>query len=101
MLVQCAGVKGALTMDDSYAAGRFVSELTALLPGWEQTDAARAAEVIAHGFPSSLEGLAASQSARNLQAADLYDDVRVCAAESVLEIVPRVDHVDAGIALIL
>lgn len=101
VLVQCAGVKGALTMDDAYTAGRFVSELTALLPGWEQTDAARAAEVIAQGFPSSLEGLAASQSARNLQAADLYDDVRVCAAESVLGNVPRVDHVDAGIALIL
>ena len=28
VLVQCAGVKGALTMDDAYTAGRYVAELT-------------------------------------------------------------------------
>ncbi len=100
VLVQCAGVKGALTMDDAYTAGRFVTELTALLPGWEQTDAARAAEVIAAGFATSLDGLAASQSARNLEAASLYDDVHYCARESVSSVVPRVETVDAGIALI-
>ncbi len=100
VLIQCAGVKGALTMDDAYTAGRFVTELTALLPGWEQTDAAQAAEVIAKSFPSALDGLAASQSARNLAAASLYDDVEFCARESVSSLVPRVGTVDAGIALI-
>ena len=101
VLVQCAGVKGELTMDDSYTAGRFVQELNALLPEWQLTDAARASEVIADGFGTSLEGLAASQSARNLEAANLYEDVEHCARESVLDLVARVDHVDAGIALIL
>ena len=35
------------------------------------------------------EGLGASQSARNLVAADLADDIAWCARESVLDVVPR------------
>jgi 2-phosphosulfolactate phosphatase len=100
VLVQCSGVKGELTLDDAYTAGRYVTELLGLLPGWEPTDAARAAEVIAAGFPTALDGLAASQSARNLAAADLYDDVHFCARTSVLDLVPSVEKVDNGIALI-
>ena len=100
VLVQCAGVQGAFTMDDAYTAGRFVSELAVWLSEWERTDAARAAERIAAGFESPGEGLSASHSARNLRAADLYDDVRMCARESVLDVVGRVQDVDAGVALI-
>jgi 2-phosphosulfolactate phosphatase len=100
VLVQCAGVRGAFTMDDAYTAGRYVQELSVWLAEWERSDAAEAAEALAHSFESSGDGLAASQSARNLRAADLYEDVRVCARESALEVVPTVADVDAGVALI-
>ncbi len=100
VLVQCAGVKGEFTMDDAYTAGRFVAELAVWLAEWERTDAAHAAERLAAGFESAGDGLAASKSARNLRAANLYDDVRMCARENVLEVVGRVQDVDAGVALV-
>jgi 2-phosphosulfolactate phosphatase len=100
VLVQCAGVQGAFAMDDAYTAGRYVSELAVWLAEWERTDAAQAAERIAAGFESAGDGLAASQSARNLRDADLYDDVRACAREGVLDVVGTVQDVDAGVALI-
>jgi 2-phosphosulfolactate phosphatase len=100
VLIQCAGVRGSFTMDDAYTAGRFVQELAVWLSEWERSDAANAAEAIARGFESAGDGLAASHSARNLRAADLYDDVRFCARESALEVVPKVTDVDAGVALI-
>ncbi|MGZ4431753.1 MAG: 2-phosphosulfolactate phosphatase [Gaiellales bacterium] len=100
VLVQCAGVSGEFTMDDAYTAGRYVQELAVWLSEWELTDAARAAEAIAGSFPSAGDGLAASASARNLRRANLSDDVRFCARENVLDTVPRVADVDAGVALI-
>jgi 2-phosphosulfolactate phosphatase len=101
VLVQCAGVLGEFAIDDAYTAGRFVSELRVWLAEWEPSDAAQAAEAIAASFPSAADGLGASASARNLRAADLADDVRYCARESVLEVVPTVGDVDADVALIV
>ncbi|HUZ84560.1 MAG TPA: 2-phosphosulfolactate phosphatase [Gaiellales bacterium] len=100
VLVQCAGIKGAFTMDDAYTAGRFVTELAVWLSEWERSDAARAAEAVAGSFASAGDGLAASQSARNLHGVGLDEDVRFCARESVLDLVPRVGDLDAGVALI-
>ena len=100
VLVQCAGVLGRFAIDDAYTAGRFVSELRVWLAEWEPSDAAQAAEAIAAAFSSAAEGLGASQSARNLRAADLADDVRYCAREGVLDVVPTVGDVDGDVALI-
>jgi 2-phosphosulfolactate phosphatase len=100
VLVQCAGVKGRFAIDDAYTAGRFVSELRVWLAEWEPSDAAQASEAIAASFPSAAEGLGASASARNLRAADLADDVRYCAREGVLDVVPTVGDVDGDVALI-
>jgi 2-phosphosulfolactate phosphatase len=100
VLVQCAGVRGGFTMDDAYTAGRYVTELSVWLSEWERSDAAHAAEAIAATFASAADGLAASQSARNLRAADLYEDVRFCARESVTDLVARVGDLDGGVALI-
>jgi 2-phosphosulfolactate phosphatase len=85
VLVLCAGVQGELAMDDAYCAGRLVE----LLAG-DPTDAADAALRIARSFPGAYEGLAASQSARNLLDAGLEEDIAWCARESVLRVVPRV-----------
>jgi 2-phosphosulfolactate phosphatase len=100
VLVQCAGVGGEFAIDDAYAAGLYVAELRVWLAEWEATDAARAAEAITASFPTAADGLGASRSARNLRAADLADDVRYCARESVLDVVPTVGDVDDDVALI-
>jgi 2-phosphosulfolactate phosphatase len=100
VLLQCAGVRGAFTMDDAYTAGRFVTELRVWLPEYEVSDAAAAASALTTAFETAGDGLAASKSARNLREADLYDDVRYCAREGVLDTVPRVVDVEDGVALI-
>jgi 2-phosphosulfolactate phosphatase len=82
--VLCAGVQGELAMDDAYVAGRIAAAL-----GGGPTDSAAAAMRLARSFATNEEGLGASQSARNLHASGLDDDIAWCARESVLEIVPR------------
>ena len=62
MLIQCAGVRGAFTIDDAFTAGRYVAELHAHLPEWELTDGSTAALRLADGFDSSVAELAASQT---------------------------------------
>jgi 2-phosphosulfolactate phosphatase len=100
VLVQCAGVEGDFALDDAYVAGRFVSELRVWLAEWGSTDSAVAAEVLAAGFGSPGDALARSTSAAKLRAAGLADDLRACARESAVDVVPRVEDVDAGVALI-
>ena len=82
--VLCAGVKGELAMDDAYCAGRIALEL-----GGEPADSATAAIRLAGSFSTAEEGLSASQSARNLQASGLQEDIAYCARASVLTAVPR------------
>jgi len=100
VLVQCAGVGGEFAIDDAYTAGRYVAELRVWLAEWEASDAAQAAEAIAASFPTAADGLGASRSARNLRAAELAEDVRYCAREGVLDVVPTVGDVDDDVALI-
>ena len=91
--VLCAGVLGEFAMDDAYCAGRIVE----LIDG-ELTDGARAALRLAQSFETAEQGLAASQSARNLLAANLADDIAWCARESVLDIVPQIVRIEAAAA---
>jgi 2-phosphosulfolactate phosphatase len=78
--VICAGYKGAFAFDDAYCAGRFVQAL-----GGEPSDAAVAAELLARAYPDPLEGL----NARTYGPPGLEEDIRFCARESVLDVVPR------------
>ena len=80
----CAGVQGEFAMDDAYCAGRLAEVL-----GGEATDAAEAAMRISRSFGTPVEGLAASQSARNLEEGGLVDDIAWCARESVCDVAPR------------
>jgi len=82
--VLCAGVRGELALDDAYCAGRIADAL-----GGNHTDSAVAAARLAGTFATAEEGLSASQSARNLHASGLQDDIAFCARESVLRAVPR------------
>jgi 2-phosphosulfolactate phosphatase len=80
VLVVCAGFKDAFALDDAYCAGRIVE-----LVGGERTDAAKASELVARSFPNAYEGL----TARTYGPPGLEDDIRFCARENVLEVVPR------------
>ena len=82
--VLCAGVLGELALDDAYCAGRIAEAV-----GGEPADSARAAILLAHAYPSALEGLGASRSAANLRRHGLEADVERCARENVLDVVPR------------
>ena len=86
VLVQCAGVKGALTMDDAYTAGRFVTELTALLPGLgaDRRGAGRRGASRRASTPP-WTAWRHHRVPATCAAASLYDDVEFCARESVLE----------------
>ena len=80
----CAGVLGELALDDAYCAGRIAEAL-----GGEPADSARAAILLAHSFPTAVEGLGASRSAANLHRHGLEADVERCAWENALDVVPR------------
>lgn len=80
VVVVCAGFQGAFAIDDAYCAGRIVQLVDA-----ERTDAAIAAELVARAFPDAWSGL----TARTYGPPGLDEDIRFCAQESVLDIVPR------------
>jgi 2-phosphosulfolactate phosphatase len=82
--ILCAGVRGELCLDDAYVAGRIAEQLDGA-----ETDSAVAAIRLARSFANPYQGLAASQSARNLLAANLPQDIEWCARESVVGVVPR------------
>ncbi len=79
-VVVCAGFQGAFALDDAYCAGRIVQLMDA-----ERTDAAIAAELVARAFPDAWSGL----TARTYGPPGLDEDIRFCAQESVLDVVPR------------
>jgi 2-phosphosulfolactate phosphatase len=76
----CAGYKGAFAFDDAFCAGRLVEAI-----GGGRSDAAVAAALISRAFPDPLEGL----NARTYGPPGLEEDIRFCARESVLDVVPR------------
>lgn len=78
--IVCAGYSGGFALDDAYCAGRFLQ----LLEG-DRNDAAKASELIAGSFTDPYEGL----TARTYGPPGLDDDIRFCARENVLDVVPR------------
>jgi 2-phosphosulfolactate phosphatase len=97
VVVVCAGVQGALALDDAYVAGRIASEL-----GWERTDAAEAAVRLTETWSGAEEAFRASRSGRNLMenAPELEEDLPFCARESVLDVVPRFRELHGAAAVV-
>jgi 2-phosphosulfolactate phosphatase len=95
VLVVCAGVQGALALDDAFVAGRIVELLRC-----ERTDAAEAAARLVSTWGVPAEALRASKSGRNLteNAPELEPDIAFCARESVLDVVPRLVGMRDGVA---
>jgi 2-phosphosulfolactate phosphatase len=78
--IVCAGFKGTFALDDAYCAGRIVE----LLEG-DRNDAAKASELVARSVADPYEGL----TARTYGPPGLDEDIRFCARENVLDVVPR------------
>ena len=85
----CSGFKGAFALDDAYCAGRIVRLLDA-----ERSDAAVAADLLAGSFATALDGL----QARTYGPPGLEEDIRFCAREDVLDVVPRLVGMIRGAA---
>ncbi len=93
--IVCAGTNGAVSLEDTYVAGRISRRLSG-----PRTDAARAAEAVARAFRTPLDALSAGTDAWALEAAEMSEDVAFCAQESRLDVVPRVASVEAGVAIV-
>jgi 2-phosphosulfolactate phosphatase len=97
-LVVCAGVQGAMNLDDTFVAGRIVDLLA-----WERSDGAEASARLVATWSGAEEAFRASRSGRNLveNAPDLEEDIAFCARESVLDVVPRLDDMRGDAAEIV
>ena len=98
--MRCAGVRGAVALDDTYTAGRIVDALTAYLPEWPMGDAAALARASASSYSSAYGALSASQSARDLVRANLSEDVRTCAQVDAVDLVAVAEPLAGGRARI-
>jgi 2-phosphosulfolactate phosphatase len=83
-IIVCAGFQGRFALDDAYCAGRIVE----LLGAEDVTDAAKASLVLARAFPSALDGLLA----RTYGPPGLEEDIRFCAQENTVDVVPRLSR---------
>ena len=80
VMIVCAGFSGSFAFDDAYCAGRIAQ----LLDG-DRNDAAKASELIARSFDDPYVGL----TERTYGPPGLDEDIRFCARENVLDVVPR------------
>ena len=87
--IVCAGFQGLFAIDDAYCAGRIVQLLDA-----EPSDAAKAAEAIAHAWPDAHDGLLA----RTYGPPGLEEDIAFCAQVGMLDVVPRLSRMVDGAA---
>jgi 2-phosphosulfolactate phosphatase len=90
VMLLCAGQDGRFSIEDALCAGLFASEL-ARLTGASLSDSARAASAIYEHRRGSIEdALIESEHGAYLAEIGFADDVRYCARQSVLEVVPKV-----------
>jgi 2-phosphosulfolactate phosphatase len=88
-VIVCAGFQGRFALDDAYCAGRIVEKLDA-----DVTDAAKACAVLASSFPDAHAALLA----RTYGPPGLEEDIRFCAQEDTLGVVPRFSRMVDGAA---
>jgi 2-phosphosulfolactate phosphatase len=92
VVVVCAGFQAGFALDDAYCAGRIVQ----LLSG-ERTDAAAAAALLTHAFPTARDAL----NARTYGPPGLEEDIAYCAQEDLLDAVPQLIGVEGAAAEIM
>jgi 2-phosphosulfolactate phosphatase len=79
-VIVCAGFQGQFALDDAYCAGRIVQLL-----GGDVTDAAKLSAILASSFPTAWDGL----MARTYGPPGLEEDIKFCAQENTIDVVPR------------
>jgi 2-phosphosulfolactate phosphatase len=82
-VIVCAGFQGQFALDDAYCAGRIVQLL-----GGEVTDAAKASATLAQSFPTAWDAI----MARTYGPPGLEEDIKFCAQENTIDIVPRLSR---------
>ncbi|MHB8641320.1 MAG: 2-phosphosulfolactate phosphatase [Gaiellaceae bacterium] len=92
VVILCAGFQGTFALDDAYCAGRIVRELHG-----DRSDAAIAAELVAEAFPDAPAGL----NARTYGPPGLEEDIRFCAQESILDVVPSFAGMEGPAAVVV
>ena len=83
-VIVCAGFQGRFALDDAYCAGRIVERLG---PD-DVTDAAKTSAILARSFGSAHEALLA----RTYGPPGLEEDIKFCAQEDLVEVVPRLSR---------
>ncbi len=91
-MIVCAGFQGRFALDDAYCAGRIVD----LLDG-EVTDAAKASSILASSFPTAWDAI----MARTYGPPGLEEDIKFCAQENTIDVVPRFSRTVDGAAEIV
>jgi 2-phosphosulfolactate phosphatase len=89
-VIVCAGFQGRFALDDAYCAGRIVE----LLDPEDVTDAAKASAILARSFGSAHEALLA----RTYGPPGLEEDIKFCAQENTVDVVPRLNRMVDGAA---
>jgi 2-phosphosulfolactate phosphatase len=95
VLVLCAGTDGRPSLEDTYVAGRLAEAV-----GGSPTDAARIAVATARAHAHPHDALSAGAGARALVEANLSADIEFCAQESVTDVVPAVESIADGVAVV-
>jgi 2-phosphosulfolactate phosphatase len=88
VLVVCSGSVDAFNLEDFYGAGHLVSLLSRLRPGWELSDAARAARML-HDGADAMACLSASRVGRMMRERGLTAEVEWAARKDHLTVVPE------------
>ena len=88
VLVVCSGSVDAFNLEDFYGAGHLVSLLSRIRPGWELSDAARAARML-HDGADAMACLSASRVGRMMGERGLVREVEWAARKDHLAVVPE------------
>jgi 2-phosphosulfolactate phosphatase len=91
----CSGTDGRPALEDAFVAGAIAERL-----GGPLTDAAAMARAVARHHGSARSAFAACANARVLVQAGLEEDLRWCARDSVLDLVPRLTALADGVAVV-
>ena len=88
VLVVCSGSVDAFNLEDFYGAGHLVSLLSRIRPGWELSDAARAARML-HDGADAMACLSESRVGRMMLERGLRHEVEYAARKDHLAVVPE------------
>jgi 2-phosphosulfolactate phosphatase len=88
-VIVCAGFQAQFALDDAYCAGRIVDLLDA-----EVSDAAKACTVLASAYPTAWDAI----MARTYGPPGLEEDIKFCAQENTIDVVPRFTRMVNGAA---